>query len=255
MDLTRDLSWWESDRKWMKKLRKIFFFHLKHRVIFNEDLNCNLHIGSATVWSYLKQIGRKGSKLCQKRFMQICPILSPNYLFNMPTQSHGGRERPTGRGNLLMNRASEGGGEVSWSLPGPEIWQLWEILQFSDKKGTRRCDWRRRTHQTWDLSKNLHDQIFAQKNGCGGRDKSQLWDPPRNISEIDRSPISANLLAISGHRMRTGRPMKTGRSLNTERQDHDLQSPKKTFSYKPSRSCWHFIEIHWTEPVVSCIGV
>ena len=43
MDLTRDLSWWESDRKWMKKLRKIFFFHLKHRVIFNEDLNCNLH--------------------------------------------------------------------------------------------------------------------------------------------------------------------------------------------------------------------
>ena len=43
MDLTRDLSWWESDRKWMKKLRKIFFFHLKHRVIFNDDLNCNLH--------------------------------------------------------------------------------------------------------------------------------------------------------------------------------------------------------------------
>ena len=27
----------------MKKMRKIFFFHLKHRVIFNEDLNCNLH--------------------------------------------------------------------------------------------------------------------------------------------------------------------------------------------------------------------
>ena len=120
-------------------------------------------IEAATVWSYLKQIGRKGSKLCQKRFMQICPILSPNYLFNMPTQSHGGRERPTGRGNLLMNRASEGGGEVSWSLPGPEIWQLWEILQFSDKKGTRRCDSRRRTHQTWDLSKNLHDQIFGPK--------------------------------------------------------------------------------------------
>ena len=117
-------------------------------------------IGAATVWSYLKQIGRKGSKLCQKRFMQICLILSPNYLFNMPTPSHGGRERPTGRGNLLMNRASEGGGEVSWSLPGPEIWQLWEILQFSDKKGTRRCDWRRRTHLA--ISRKSTDLRFLQ---------------------------------------------------------------------------------------------
>ena len=231
----------------MNKLRKIFFFHLKHRVIFNEDLNCNLHMGSATVWSYLKQIGRKGSKLCQKRFMQICPILSPNYLFNMPTQSHGGRERPTGRGNLLMNRASEGGGEVSWSLPGPEIWQLWEILQFSDKKGTRRCDSRRRTHQTWDLSKKFTWPDFRAKNGRGGRDKSQLWDPPRNISEIDRSPISANLLAISGHRIKCEQVVRWKLENHSERQDHDLHSP--------SRLSLHFIGIHWTEPAVPCIGV
>ena len=69
--------------------------------------------------SYLKQIGQKGSKVCQKHVMQISLILSPNYLLNVPPDAR--------KGKLLMNVANEEGGEVSWSLA--EIWQFW------DKKG------------------------------------------------------------------------------------------------------------------------
>ena len=88
--------------------------------------------------------------------------------------------------------------------------------------------------------------IFGQEGDAPMR--LEETDPPRNISEIDRSPISANLLAISGHRMRTGRPMKTRKSLNAVTQDHDLKSPKKLFPISqkliPSQLCLHLIGIH-----------
>ena len=71
--------------------------------------------------SYLKQIGQKGSKVCQKHVMQISLILSPNYLLNVPPDAR--------KGKLLMNVANEEGGEVSWSL----AWRK------SGNSGTRRA--------------------------------------------------------------------------------------------------------------------
>ena len=63
----------------------------------------------------------------------------------------------------------------------------------------------------------------------------------------------------SSNQMRTGRLVKTRKSLSAETQDHDLKSPKKLFPINqkliPSQLCLHFIGIHWTEPVVPCIGV
>ena len=159
MDLTRDLSWWESDRKWMKKLRKIIFFHLKHRVIFNEDLNCNLHRrGDRLIISQTNRSER--IKALSEAFHADLSDFVPKLPFQYADSISRWPREANRKGDLLMNRASEGGGEVSWSLPGPEIWQLWEILQFSDKKGTRRCDWRRRTHLA--ISRKSTDLQFLQ---------------------------------------------------------------------------------------------
>ena len=227
MDLTRDLSWWESDRKWMKKLRKIFFFHLKHRVIFNEDLNCNLHrLGDRLIISQTNRSER--IKALSEAFHADLSDFVPKLPFQYADSiSRWPRE---------ANRKGE-------SLDESGKWRRW--------RGQLIFAWAGNLTTLGNLA------IFGQEGDA------PMWleetDPPRNISEIDRSPISANLLAISGHRMRTGRPMKTRKSLNAETQNHDLKSPKKLFPINqkliPSQLCLHLIGIHWTEPVVPCIGV
>ena len=227
MDLTRDLSWWESDRKWMKKLRKIFFFHLKHRVIFNEDLNCNLHRrGDRLIISQTNRSER--IKALSEAFHADLSDFVPKLPFQYADSiSRWPRE---------ANRKGE-------SLDESGKWRRW--------RGQLIFAWAGNLTTLGNLA------IFGQEGDA------PMWleetDPPRNISEIDWSPISANLLAISGHRMRTGRSMKIRKSLNAETQDHDLRSPKKLFPINqkliPSQLCLHLIGIHWTEPVVPCIGV
>ena len=227
MDLTRDLSWWESDRKWMKKLRKIFFFHLKHRVIFNEDLNCNLHRrGDRLIISQTNRSER--IKALSEAFHADLSDFVPKLPFQYADSiSRWPRE---------ANRKGE-------SFDESGKWRRW--------RGQLIFAWAGNLTTLGNLA------IFGQEGDA------PMWleetDPPRNISEIDRSPISANLLAISGHRMRTGRSMKIRKSLNAETQDHDLKSPKKLFPINqkliPSQLCLHFIGIHWTELVVPCIGV
>ena len=220
MDLTRDLSWWESDRKWMNKLRKTFFFHLKHRVIFNEDLNCNLHRrGDRLIISQTNRSER--IKALSEAFHADLSDFVPKLPFQYADSiSRWPRE---------ANRKGE-------SFDESGKWRRW--------RGQLIFAWAGNLTTLGNLA------IFGQEGDA------PMWleetDPPRNISEIDRSPISANLLAISGHRMQTGRPMKTRKSLSAEWQDHDLQPKKKLI---PSRLCLHFIGIHWTEPVVPCIGV
>ena len=227
MDLTRDLSWWESDRKWMKKLRNFFLFHLKHRVIFNEDLNCNLHrLGDRLIISQTNRSER--IKALSEAFHADLSDFVPKLPFQYADSiSRWPRE---------ANRKGE-------SLDESGKWRRW--------RGQLIFAWAGNLTTLGNLA------IFGQEG------HASMWleqtDPPRNISEIDRSPISANLLAISGHRMRTGRPMKTRKSLNAETQDHDLKSPKKLFpicqKLIPSQLCLHLKGIHWTEPVVPCIGV
>ena len=227
MDLTRDLSWWESDRKWRKKLRKTFFFHLKHRVIFNEDLNCNLHRrGDRLIISQTNRSER--IKALSEAFHADLSDFVPKLPFQYADSiSRWPRE---------ANRKGE-------SLDESGKWRRW--------RGQLIFAWAGNLTTLGNLA------IFGQEGDA------PMWleetDPPRNISEIDWSPISANLLAISGHRMRTGRSMKIRKSLNAETQDHDLRSPKKLFPINqkliPSQLCLHLIGIHWTEPVVPCIGV
>ena len=227
MDLTRDLSWWESDRKWMKKLRNFFLFHLKHRVIFNEDLNCNLHRrGDRLIISQTNRSER--IKALSEAFHADLSDFVPKLPFQYADSiSRWPRE---------ANRKGE-------SFDESGKWRRW--------RGQLIFAWAGNLTTLGNLA------IFGQEGDA------PMWleetDPPRNISEIDWSPISANLLAISGHRMRTGRSMKIRKSLNAETQDHDLRSPKKLFPINqkliPSQLCLHFIGIHWTEPVVPCIGV
>ena len=182
MDLTRDLSWWESDRKWMKKLRNFFLFHLKHRVIFNEDLNCNLHRrGDRLIISQTNRSER--IKALSEAFHADLSDFVPKLPFQYADSiSRWPRE---------ANRKGE-------SFDESGKWRRW--------RGQLIFAWAGNLTTLGNLA------IFGQEGDA------PMWleetDPPRNISEIDRSPISANLLAISGHRMRTGRPMKTRKSLN-----------------------------------------